>query len=134
MHTAFITLALATVGAIDGARPLTIPKSDAVDRIVVRPANRDQGELVINDAKRIDRLLNFLSARNEGWKKPWYTFPTSQRTILLEKDKKLVLVLWVGPNWLGGREGGLGAGDNRLRSLTEKDLDQLLEILGITKR
>jgi hypothetical protein len=133
MRAAFFTLLLAISGASAGEPFLTIPKSDAVDRMVVKTGYIETDEVVIKDPKRVERLLDFLKARNDGWEKPpSFTFPTPYRTILLKKDKKLVLVLWQGPNWLGSRDAT--GHDKRTRSLSEKDLAELLDILGLGKQ
>src|SRR5438094_983996 len=103
-----------------GARPLPIPKAGAVDRVVIQ-GRPDDAKVVVRDAKRIGRLVDFVAARNTGWRKPWDTFPTPRYALVLEKGEDPVLVLWVGPGWLGGREVQGDVSDNRLRSLSEKD-------------
>ena len=62
------------------------------------------------------------------------TFPSPEWTITFESDKELLLVVWLGEGWLGGREGQLGAAENRLRTLTKKDLAELSKILGLAKK
>jgi hypothetical protein len=128
-----VALAISLVPWPQHARPLPIPDIAGIDRVVVsaQPERPKDGEVVIKNAKRIKRLVAFLKERNNGWHKPWDTFPTPGWTVSFEKGKEMPLVLWLGPNWLGGREGRGAAADNRLRSLSKKESDELFEILGI---
>ena len=82
----------------------------------------------------MERVLTFLAARNDNWTKTPFTYPSPQWTIELRKDKELVLVVWLGPDWMGGREGNGSVDDCRLRTLSEKDQAELFEILGLAKK
>lgn len=117
------------------ASRLPVPESSAVGRVVVTlpGAGSQDRERVIEDRKAVERFVAFLRAHNDGWRKPWGTFPTSQYTVSLKRGEELLLVVWVGTNWIGGREGGGGASDNRLRSLSDRERAEVLEILGIPK-
>ena len=114
---------------------LHVPEVSAVGRMVIswQSADGKQCERVIEDPKEVERFLAFLRVHNDEWRKPWNTFPGGQYTVTLERDKELLLVLWMGSNWLGGREGSGGFSDNRLRSLSDTERAELLEILGIPK-
>jgi hypothetical protein len=118
------------------ATPLRLPEPTKVDRIIVTgdslPSNKLQ--LTLTDSKDIGKVLAFIRTRNDGWITPWYTFPGPRYTIEFEYKKTLVVVLWVGPTWIGGRQGEQGSSANRLRSLPEKDLTELLQFLGVGKR
>ena len=72
-----------------------------------------------------------LAAHNDGWRTPAGTFPAPQWTIELAGETGTLLVLWLGPNWLGGREGSGSARDNRLRDLSTTARLALLDILGV---
>ena len=124
-----LAFAAALASAAQAAPSLPIPAAGDVDRIVV---SVHSGEAVITDPRVIDEFVAFLKARNRHWSRPWGTFPTPEWTIRLIGRKDPVLVLWLGPNWLGGREGLAGAQANRLRSLSEKDRAEALRILGAT--
>jgi len=117
------------------ASRLPVPESSAVGRVVVTlpGAGRQGRERVIEDRKAVERFVAFLRAHNDGWQKPWDTFPSSQYTVSLKRGEELLLVVWVGTNWIGGREGGGGSSDNRLRSLSDRERAEVLEILGIPK-
>ena len=124
-----LVLAAAIASAEPSAPPLPIPAAREVDHIVLIARS---GEAVITDAKVIEDFVAFLRARNTDWRTPWDTFPTPQLTFHVVGRENLDLVLWLGPNWLGGREASAGARDNRLRSLSEKDHAEALKILGAT--
>jgi hypothetical protein len=61
------------------------------------------------------------------------TFPTPEWTIRLVGQRHDHLVLWRGPNWLGGREGQAAAKSNRLRNLSPKEHDEALTMLGAAR-
>jgi hypothetical protein len=87
-------------------------------------------EVVINDPKAVERFLAFLEAHNGGWHKPWGTFPTPRYTVALKRDNALLLAIWVGGSWIGGREGSGDSGE-RLRILSETERAEVLGILGV---
>jgi hypothetical protein len=91
-------------------------------------------EILITDPHKIAGLLDFVAKRNRDWRKPGHTFPVGEYTVSLERNNATVLVLWISPGWMGGREGGRGASDNRLRSLTSEDWTKLVELLEINSR
>jgi hypothetical protein len=113
-------------------RPLPIPASRAVARIVVSAVQGEKTVKEITDPRVIQQLLAFLAARNDRWQKPFDTFPTPQWTIQLEGGEGPLLMLWLGAGWLGGREGGGTADDNRLRPLLQADRIELIRLLGMT--
>jgi hypothetical protein len=117
------------------ASQLPVPEASKVDRVVIswRGAGRQERELVTTDPKAIARFLTYLRNHNDGWRKPWDTFPSQQYTASLKRGEELLLVVWVGTNWIGGREGSGSASDNRLRSLSGRERTQVLDILGIPK-
>jgi hypothetical protein len=115
-------------------RPLPIPAAPAVARIVVSAEPGSKTVKDVTDPRVIQQFLAFLTARNDGWREPFDTFPTPQWTIRLEGREGPLLVLWLGPGWLGGREGAGSAADRRLRSLPQKDRTELITILGVTSQ
>ncbi len=132
MRDIIVPVVLATACGFADERLFPVPKADETDRIVVSDGT-GRGP-VIKDPKRIERLLEFLKTRKDGWQSPWYTFPVPQQTIRLEKSNGLVKVLWLGPNWIGGRGGSGGPSNCRLRPLSGKDRTELLNILDIQTR
>ncbi|MDB5310616.1 MAG: hypothetical protein JWO38_4818 [Gemmataceae bacterium] len=116
---------------------LPVPDASTVGRVVVSWSGSGIGgpeqERVIEDPKAVERLLAFLRAHNDGWRKPWDTFPTPQYTVHLKRNNELLLVVWVGANWIGGREGSGDSSQNRLRSLSEQERAEVLEIFDVPK-
>jgi len=108
-----VVLAATITSAEPGAPPLPIPAASDVDYIAVSGAAH---ETVIRDPRAIAQFVAFLSARNTDWRKPWGTFPTPEWTIRLVSRRDDHLLLWLGSNWLGGREGQAAAKNNRLRT------------------
>jgi hypothetical protein len=135
---ALVLVAVGVAAAISScastAGHLPVPEASAVNRLEVSRSGGDpEREFVIEDAKTVERFLSFLRRHKDGWYKPWDTFPTPQYSVSLKRDDKLVMVVWVGTNWIGGREGGDGAADNRLRSLSDRERAEILEILRIPR-
>jgi hypothetical protein len=110
------------------APPLPLPAVHEVAHITASSGARGA---VITDRESVERFLAFLTSHNDGWRIPAGTFPTPQWTIELAGEPGALLVLWLGPNWLGGREGSGTARDNRLRDLSAKARLTLLDILGV---
>ena len=125
-----VILAAVIASAESGAPPLPIPAAPDVAYIAL---TRGTSETVIRNPKIIAQFVAFLSARNTDWRKPWDTFPTPEWTIRLVGRRDDHLVLWLGPNWLGGREGQAAAKDNRLRSLSPNEHDEALKMLGAAR-
>jgi len=86
----------------------------------------------LEDPETIGRFVAFLRAHNEHWSTPRDTFPTPQRTVSLQNGKDDLLILWLGPNWIGGQEGN-GRSDSRLRALSGPEMAEVLQILGLPK-
>jgi hypothetical protein len=119
------------------AEKLTIPAAASLDQIVISwkgdPFARDEEKIVITDRETIERVVALLNRLNSDWHKPWDTFPGPQYSISLQQKGKHVKSLWVGGNWLGGRDID-DAKHNQLRSLTAKDRKELLDLLGIKEK
>ena len=131
-----VAVTAAIPSCVSTADRLPVPEASAVTRVVVSwrgASGAEREELGVDDPKAIERLLTFLRMHNDGWRKPWDTFPTPQYTVSLKRGEELLLVVWVGTDWIGGREGSGGASDNRLRSLSDRERAEVLEIVGIPK-
>ena len=125
---ALTALACLVATAAADSRPLPIPASGAVARIVVSATHGDKTVKEITDPRAIEQLLAFLAARNDRWQKPFATFPTPQWTIRLEGREGLLLAVWLGAGWLGrGTDEG-----NVLRTLPQADRIELIRLLGMT--
>jgi hypothetical protein len=117
------------------APPLRIPDASMVSQIVVSgsTAGVEDPERALKDPETIGRFVAFLRAHNEGWSTPGDTFPSSYHTVSLQRGKDVLLVVWQGSGWIGGREGDGGASDNRLRALSGEEMTEFLQILGLPK-
>ena len=111
------------------AQPLAIPQEGTVDQIVVGLTNgfgideQRPSDIAITDRHKIDRFVNFLNARNNNWRKPGGTFPSSQYTAAVLRNKETVLVLWLSPTWIGS--------DNRARSISAEEWVELARLLDL---
>jgi len=124
--------------SIAAAKPrlqLPIPDASAANRVEIRMSGGggDKEKRVIQDARTIERFLQFLRAHNEGWRKPWDTFPIPQYTISIRRDDDVLLSVFLASGWIGGRERNEGASDNRLRSLSTTEQSELFQILNLTR-
>jgi hypothetical protein len=131
-------LAAASSCRVNRTAPLVPPRADeAADcKLVVSWPDVslgpfDERRFEVNDRRRVEWFLAFVRERGDGWHKPWDTFPTPQYTVVVERERKPVQVFWVAKNWIGGREWGEDASQNRLRRLSEDDWIAVLEKLGI---
>jgi hypothetical protein len=114
------------------AQPVTLPDKMQVDAIEIRPNfGEDRTERRIVEREKIDRFVKFINERDSGWKKPWDTFPSGRYTVVAKQGRETVAVFWPSPGHIGGRAGGEGARDNRLRRLTDKEWDELKAILSL---
>jgi len=118
------------------AQPIAMPRAGTVDRIKVELSNEFDEKwprnIEVTERDKIDRFIEYLRARNDNWRKPWDTFPVSRYTIVLQRGKETVVVLWVSPGWIGGREGNQGASDNRLKSISPEEWTSLMKLLGVS--
>jgi hypothetical protein len=55
------------------------------------------------------------------------TFPTPRITLNVYDHDRLLITVWFGPGWMGGRNGDQYAPDNRLRNLSDNERRQFVE-------
>lgn len=111
-----------------------MPAAGDVHRIEVDALN-DRSQMVvhhfIDDADRIERVREFLEARNNfPWWRPLDTFPTPQCSLVFVGTPP-PSVVWIGVGWLG-RTTGTARG-NRLKGVPASDLADLEEMLGLQR-
>ena len=115
-------------GCSTAQRSLDLPPAASVTDLVVSDSAY---RATISDPDVIRQVMALLSTRNEGYRVPIDTFPTPEYTILIRDSAGDRMVIWVGPDWLGGRELRPTARDKRLRSLDPTDRGQLLHLLTL---
>ena len=114
------------------AKPITLPPTSKITAIEVTPNLGDSRPTsVITDEDQIDRFVEFVNSRQDGWRQPWDTFPAGRWTVSVKQADNTIAVFWPSSGQIGGREGGQGADSNRLRTLSEKEWSELRAILGI---
>lgn len=139
MRLGYLSLALMTAllpSCAATAKQLPVPelKADAPLTLVWSGPYTDKAETTISDQKTITHFLEFVRSHNDGWREPWDTFPSPQYSLQIKRANELILVVWLGPNWMGGREGTADSSSNRLRNLSDQEQAELHRILGIQKK
>ena len=77
------------------------------------------------DKTEIGALVKFVSARTDGWCKPWAGIPIGLASAELYEDKKFLGAVSLGSNFVG-------AGQWRVRILEKTERDELLHIFAIS--
>ena len=78
-------------------------------------------DIVITDRDQIDRFIDFVGTKNDNWRKPGGTYPSSQYTAAVQRKKETVLLLSLSPTWIGS--------DNRTRSVSAEEWAELVRLL-----
>ena len=114
------------------AQPLTVPTAAQVTRITVRESS-STSQRTIREPNQIADVIDFFAKHNDGWYTRMDTFPTGRYAVTIYSNDRVLMVVWLGPDWIGGRDGNQGASDNRLRALStdeKRRLERLLLIDG----
>jgi len=122
-------LSLGACGILDDTPPLPLPPSSSVIEIGVASGNIEFKRRIV-DPETIAGVLALLSSNNSGYRYPVGTFPGAQYTLVFRDHERERLVVWVGPDWLGGRELPGSARANRLRGLAAGERAKLLSLIG----
>lgn len=118
--------------------PLRIPDASAVSSIVGTISNsydiatgayRDSA--TITDSAQIKRIIEFLSTLNSNMIVPLGTFPGPSHALEFKDTSGVNLVVYIGLNWVGGRNDVQGGDQNRLRNISEEQRTQLLQLVGL---
>ena len=123
-----LSLALPLLGCTHRAPALAVPDAKQVTRITVTRSSTD--ERTITQSDRIAALLRFVAAHNDGWHTAETTFPTPSITVNAFDHDRLLLTVFLGSGWMGGRNGDQSAPDNRLHDLSANDAHELEILLG----
>jgi hypothetical protein len=123
-----LSLTVLLFGCVRRMPALSVPDARQVTRIVV--TRSPDSETTITRPDRIVALLRFFAAHNDGWYMAETTFPGSQVTVSVFDNERLLIVVWVGSTWIGGRNGDQFAPNNRLHDLSAAEAHELETLLG----
>ena len=115
--------------------PLFLPKVDDIAAIEVYEGVLEQRKQVqvITDPRLIEDILEFVKSNNTGWHTTWNTYPTPQATAVFRgKEKGSEMLLWFGPDWVGGHAAPISPKKAYLWSLSASKLQELKSKLGIS--
>jgi len=135
--------ALVCLGLLAGcgsADPLMIPNAGDVRSIEAHVSNSTfdpaaksyTGKLIITDSKKIADVVHVLESLNNDMSIPSDNFPSPTHAIVFDDSTGKNLVVYVGLNWIGGRNNVSGAAStDRLRKVSEEQRQQFLQTVGI---
>lgn len=130
-----IYLALVVVlSSCKSAEPVKVPSASEIQKVEVMAGVMEQRKViaVITEKQKINELLVFINDNNSNWYKPWDTYPTPQATAIFRSSSDApLLILWFGPNWVGGQSMPQGPKAAKLWKLEEEKLMKLKRLLGV---
>ncbi len=101
----------------------------SVTRIEVRD-NHDKPLAVIENSGQIGEVMQFVNARSDGWKVPWYGVPVPTLIANFYADKTLLGHFGAGANFFEcQREGGFYS-----LTTTEAELSEFERLVGAKRR
>ena len=113
-------------------KPLTVPAAAQVTRITVIEGSSTSPSTIL-EPNQIASVIDFFAKHNDGWRTPADTFPTGRYAVNVYNNDQLLMVVWLGPGWIGGSDANPMAPDNRLRTLSadeQRKIETLLRING----
>jgi len=119
------------------APPVRIPADAEVNRIEITDQEliRTSRDLLhprtITNPEKISAVLSFLRPRQNRWSPPLFETPGGRYTVGFHKDDKFQFVLWLIGDGLCGRNDDEDMHDNRCRSLTTAEMEELGQLLEI---
>jgi hypothetical protein len=116
------------------AGPLKVPNISKVKKVEVIARVMEQQKIVaeIDDKTNIEEIMSFISMNNQKWYTSWHAYPTPQaRAIFRNAAGAPLLILWFGPNWIGGQDMPHGPTGAKLWKLEESKLKDLKKLLSI---
>lgn len=129
---------LALIACSSGIGPLQIPAAGTVSSIEGRisnsydvATNTYRDGVTISDPRQIQRVIDLLVTVNGDMEVPVGTFPTPTHTLVFTDSGGLKLVVFVGRDWVGGRNNVDGHSENRLRGITDEQRSELLRAVGL---
>ncbi|WP_444919115.1 hypothetical protein [Microbulbifer sp. JMSA003] len=128
------TLVLLTI-ACNEVDPLLLPQSSDIEAIEIYEGvlqERKQVQ-VITDPRAIEDIIGFVKTNNSGWHTTWHTYPTPQATAVFRGNEKgTEMLLWFGPDWVGGHAAPISPKKAYLWGLSASKLQELKSKLGIS--
>jgi hypothetical protein len=115
--------------------PLLLPQSSEIESIEIYEGVLEERKQVqvITDVKEINDILAFVQTNNSGWHTTWNTYPTPQATAVFRgKEKGTEMLLWFGPDWVGGHASPISPKKAYLWALNVNKLQELKSKLGIS--
>jgi hypothetical protein len=94
----------------------------------------NRGSVTITDPRHIQRVIELLGTLNSDMSVGPHTFPTPSHTLVFTDSGGVNLLVFVGSNWVGGRNNVEGRSDNRSRVITPEQRSELLRVVGIKDR
>jgi hypothetical protein len=114
---------ISILGCDPSVLPLAVPDANSIGRIEGTIAN-SAGSVSVTDSSRIAEIVELVSRLNDDMRRPFATYPAATHTISFHShDGSTSLILFLGLDWLGGRDG--------LTSISASDRTELLESLEI---
>ena len=130
-----IILCLLVLSSCNEVNPLQLPEVNNIAAIEIYEGVLEKREQVqvITDRKVIQEVLEFVNSNNSGWHTTWNTYPTPQATAVFRgKEKGSKMLLWFGPNWVGGHAAPISPKKAYLWGLSASKLQELKSMLGIS--
>jgi hypothetical protein len=136
---AFIFIALVIMAGCRPLDPLIIPSVETVTIIEARisnsfdfESNSYNGSVKIDDPEKIEKIVDYLKQINSDMRTATTTDPTPTHTIILSDTENVNLVIFLGTNWIGGRNNVKGdASTNRQRILSDTKRKEFIGLLGV---
>jgi hypothetical protein len=125
---------LFSLGAILSAAPLGLPGQGEVTEIVTtwKDGVHEQDQISrITDPKQIEAAIEMMKSLNSNLRKPWKNFTSPQYVTIFLHDSSEMLVVFMGVNWIGGREGNTSSAHIRMRRITSEQRQQFLSTIII---
>jgi hypothetical protein len=129
-----LLLAMLMIGCNE-VDPLSLPESNDIAAIEIYEGvleARKQTQ-VITDVKVISDIVGFVKANNSGWHTTWNSYPTPTVTVVFRgKEKGTKMLLWFGPDWVGGHASPISPKKAYLWGLSVSKLQEIKSKLGIS--
>ena len=113
------------------APALTLPSAHDVSRIEVIDNSHSANKTlrVATEVGRISKIMEFTRGINNGWFTNANTFPGPKYTITFENGNNFLMVLWLGPGWMGGRDNTNNG--KCLRDISPSQTNELGDLLNV---